>query len=118
VNAKVLLDELRSRDANVETDGKHLLIDAPAGVITDELKATLSEHKARLIGILKLERRFLKDWPDQDDGRRFKARPCRYPGCTSLYDPVNDEWHDFPTRDCFPSIVEEAKDNLRKGGAA
>jgi hypothetical protein len=118
VNAKVLLDDLRSLGANVETDGEHLLIDAPAGVITDELKATLSEHKARVIGILKFERRVLEDWPEQDDGRRFRARPSQYSGYTALYDPVNDEWHDFPTRDCFPSIVEEAKDNFRKGGAA
>jgi hypothetical protein len=109
VNAKVLLDDLRSRGVSIETDGEHLLINAPFGVITEELKATLSEHKVRVIGNLKFERRFLKDQPEQDNGRRFVARPSRYPGYTSLYDPVHGEWNDFPTRHCFPSIVEEAK---------
>jgi hypothetical protein len=118
VNAKVLLDELRGRGVNVETDGEHLLINAPFGVITEELKATLGELKAQVIGILTFERRILKHKPKQDDGRRFRARPSRHPGYTALYDPVNDEWHDFPTRECFPSIVGEAKDKLRKGGAA
>lgn len=118
MNAKLLLDDLRSRGASIETDGEHLLIDAPCGVITDELKGTLSEHKARVIGILKFEQRFLKEQPEQDDGRRFKARPSRYPGYTSLYDPVHDEWHNFPTRDCLPSIVEETRGKRRKGGAA
>jgi hypothetical protein len=118
VNAKVLLDDLRSRGVSIETDGKHLLIDAPFGMITEELKATLSEHKARVIGILKFEGQFLKDRPEQDDGRRFKVRPSKHPGYTSLYDPASDEWHDFPTRDCFPSILEEAKGRRRKGGVA
>jgi hypothetical protein len=57
VNAKVLLDDLRSRGVSIETDGEHLLINAPFGVITEELKATLSEHKARVIGIRKAGRR-------------------------------------------------------------
>ena len=35
---------------------------------------------------------------------RFEARPGRHPGYTSFYDPDSDEWYDFPTRDCFPSI--------------
>ena len=118
MNAKVLLDDLRGQGVSIETDGEHLLIDAPSGMITDELKATLSEHKRQVIGILKFERRFLKDQPEQDNGRRFRARSSRHPGYTSLYDPVHDEWHDFPTRDCFPSIVEEAKGRRRKGGVA
>jgi hypothetical protein len=33
------------------------------------------------------------------------------------YDPTTGEWHDFPARDCFPSIVAEACAH-RKGGAA
>ena len=118
MNAKLLLDDLRGQGVSIETDGEHLLIDAPFGVITDELKATLSECKARVIGILNFERQFPKDQPEQDDGRRFVARPSRYPGYTSLYDPVHDEWHNFPTRDCFPSIVEEAKGRRRKRGVA
>ena len=47
-------------------------------------------------------------------GRRFEVRRSRYPGYTSLYDPVHSEWHDFPTKDCLPFIVAET-DKWRKG---
>ena len=63
-------------------------------------------------------RRALRLVGGQVELRRFDARPSRYPGYTSLYDPVEDEWHDFPTKDCYPSIVELANKKRRKGGAA
>jgi hypothetical protein len=53
-----------------------------------------------------------------EDGRRFDARPSRHPRYTSLYEPVEDRWHDFPTADCYPSIVEMANRDQRKRGAA
>jgi len=45
---------------------------------------------------------------------RFDARPSRHPGYTSLYDPVEERWHDFPTADCYPSVVSLAG-KRRKG---
>jgi hypothetical protein len=119
MNAKRFLDDLRGHGVSIETDGERLLVDAPAGVVTGELRAALSEHKARVIGILKFEQRFQNAHQrEQDNGRRFGARPSRHPGYTSLYDPVHGEWHDFPTQDCYPSIVELANKKRRKGGAA
>lgn len=119
MNARLLLDDLRGQGVRIETDGERLLIDAPACVITDELKAALSKHKARVIGVLKFEQRFQRSERErEDDGRRFDARPSCYPGYTSLYDPVHDEWHDFPTKDCYPSVVELANKKRRRGGAA
>jgi hypothetical protein len=54
----------------------------------------------------------------EEAGRRgFVARRSREPGWISLHDPTTGEWHDFPARDCFPSIVAEARTH-RKGGAA
>ncbi len=120
MNAKRLLDDLRGRGVRLEADGESLMVDAPAGVVTDEFKSLLVEHKARVLGILRFEERFTRKAPqhDQDDGRRFNARPSRYPGYTSLYDPTADEWHDFPTRDCYPSIVELANKKRKKGSVA
>jgi hypothetical protein len=119
VNAKLLLDDLRGRGVRIETDGERLLIDAPACVITDELKAALSKHKARVIGVLEFEQRFQRSEREQeDDGRRFDARPSRHPGYTSLYDPIEGEWHDFPTRDCYPSVVDLARSRRRGKGRA
>jgi hypothetical protein len=48
------------------------------------------------------------------DRRGFVARRSREPGWISLHDPTTGEWHDFPARDCFPSIVAEA--NARRKG--
>jgi hypothetical protein len=51
------------------------------------------------------------------DRRGFVARRSREPGWILLHDPTTGEWHDFPARDCFPSIVAEAHVH-RKGGTA
>ena len=119
MNAKRLLYDLRDQGVRLEANDDNLLVDAPAGAMTDELKARLVEHKARLLGILRFEERFTPKTEQHDQpSHSFDARPGRYPGYTSLYDPVHDEWHDFPTWDCYPSIVELASKRRRKGGAA
>lgn len=112
MNALLLYHDLKARGVLLEADGDKLLVDAPTGELTDDDKATLVEFKPILL-------KFLSGREEpRDDGRRFDARPSRYPGYTSLYDPIAGEWHDFPTRDCYPSIVELANKKRRKGGAA
>jgi hypothetical protein len=108
VNALTLYHDLKARGVLLEAGGERLLVDAPAGELTDEDRAALTEFKPLLL-------KFLSRIEPQDGGRRFRVRPSRYPGYTSLYDPVHNEWHDFPTRDCFPSIVAEA--GTRRKGA-
>jgi hypothetical protein len=110
VNALVLYHDLKKRGVLLEAHGEILRVDAPVGELTDEDRKALAEFKPLLLG-------FLAGKP-QDDGRRFEARPSRHPGYTSLYDPASDEWHDFPTRDCFPSVVEEVNGHREQGGAA
>ena len=111
MNALLLYHDLKERDIRLEVDGGRLKVDAPVGSFTEEDKAAMLEAKPILLKVLADN-----DQP-QDDGRRFAVRPSRYPGYTSLYDPIHDEWHDFPTHHCFPSIVAEAG-TRRKGGAA
>jgi hypothetical protein len=126
VKARELLEGLRGRGVILEADGERLLVDAPPGVVTDEAREELAEHKGRLLALLRWEKAAgasgtQKDLQVADDGRRFDARPSRHPGYTSLYDPVEGEWHDFPTRDCYPSVVNLARRRGRrekKGGAA
>jgi hypothetical protein len=115
VNALLLYHDLKKRGVLLEADGEHLKVDAPAGVVTEEDRATLLKFKPILLGFLS---RAAKRTEEQDDGRRFEARPSRHPGYTSLYDPIHDEWHDFPTRECYPSIVALADKRRKKGGAA
>jgi hypothetical protein len=56
--------------------------------------------------------------PYREGAFSFLCDSIREPGWVSLHDPTTGEWHDFPARDCFPSIVEEANGKRRKGGAA
>ena len=112
MNVLLLYHDLKARGVILEADGDRLLVDAPADTLTERDKDTLLEFKPALLKILAR-----KEEP-QDDGRRFDARPCSITGYTSLYDPIHGEWHDFPARDCYPSIVELAKRKCKKGGAA
>jgi hypothetical protein len=114
MSVRALLEDLRRRDVLLEVDGRRLIVDAPAGAVTDEMRASLTQHKQGLIKLLEWEQRKL-----EEAGRRgFVARRSREPGWISLHDPTTGEWHDFPSRDCLPSIVEEAKGNRVKGGVA
>jgi hypothetical protein len=112
MNALTLYHDLKTRGVLLEADGEKLLVDAPAGELTAQDRATLTEFKPILLKFLSHTEQ------PRDGGRRFAARPSHYPGYTSLYDPVHDECHDFSTRDCYPSIVQLANKKRMKGGAA
>ena len=112
MNAKALLAELRGRGVEVVADGD-LLRYRPMSVITPELLDRLRAHKPGLLKLLAWEGHNLKE----ANRRGFVARWSREPGWISLHDPTTGKWHDFPARDCFPSIIAEAGAR-RKGGAA
>jgi hypothetical protein len=57
MTAHELLALLREKGVEVKTSGEdRLVIDAPRGTITDELRSALSAHKTELLQILKAER--------------------------------------------------------------
>jgi hypothetical protein len=120
VNVLALYHNMKRRGVRLEADGGRLLVDAPAGELTGGDRAALAEVKPALLTFLTEEEE------PRTDGRRFDARPSKHPGYTSLYDPAHDEWHDFPTWDCYPSVVElatrngegEARRGAREEGAA
>jgi hypothetical protein len=112
MSAKTLLAELRGRGVEVVAEGE-LLRFRPRAAVTLELLDRLRAHKPSLLKLLEWERRK----SEEADRRGFVARRGREPGWISLHDPTTGEWHDFPARDCFPSIVAEAGAH-RKGGAA
>lgn len=114
MNALKLYHDLKGRGVELEVAGEDLKVDAPAGTLTDEDRSALVELKPVLLKFLTGARTHQEP---EDDGRRFDARPSRHPGYTSLHDPVEGRWHDFPTQDCFPSIVALTS-KRKKGGAA
>ena len=114
MNVLALYRDLKGRGVLLEADGESLLVDAPAGTLSGEDRAALVEAKPALLRMLARG----AGVKPEDDGRRFDARPSRYPGYTSLYDPIEGEWHDFPTKDCHPSTVELANKGRRKEGVS
>ncbi len=114
MNALKLYHDLKKRDVYLEAAGEDLKVDAPTGALTEEDRVALKQAKPALL-------RFLSGaqgrQEPEDDGRRFDAGPSRHLGYTSLYDPVEGRWHDFPTRDCYPSIVALASRRGKEGAA-
>jgi len=55
MNAQALLHDLAARGVILSSNGDQLDIDAPSDVLTDELLATLREHKAELLALLRSE---------------------------------------------------------------
>jgi TubC N-terminal docking domain len=103
MNAKALLAELRERGVELMTEGD-LLRYRPRSAITPELLDRLRAHKPTILKLLAWEGHNL----EEASRRGFVAKQSREPGWISLHDPITGEWHDFPARDCLPSIVAEA----------
>src|SRR5215208_3659470 len=113
MKANVLLKQMERLGVELRANGDHLVYEGPEEENTPELLNRLRENKPYLLRLLEWQRR------KQEEAHRlgFVAKWSREQGWISLHDPTSGEWHDFPTRDCFPSIVDEARAR-RKGGAA
>ncbi len=114
MNATVLLDDLRAQGVSLEADGERLLVDAPAGVITDEVRTELAELKPKLLKLLRWERRKLKE----ASRRGLLIRWSEYPDWIKLHDPLTGEWHEVRAEECLPGVVETADKYRKKGGLA
>lgn len=53
MTAKAILESLRVLGASVSLVGDKLRVEAPAGVLTDDLRRELIEHKAELVRLLR-----------------------------------------------------------------
>ncbi len=112
MKASALLEDLRRRDVTLEADGDRLLVDAPAGTMTDDLRAALVENKEDLLELLARERHKL-----EKAGRRGLAiRWSEYPVWIKLHDPLTGEWHEVKASECLPGVVETANRYRKKGG--
>ncbi|MCH7884414.1 MAG: hypothetical protein IIC01_04110 [Planctomycetes bacterium] len=52
MTGEVLLEQLRERDIRLSANGDRLVVDAPRGALTEQLRGTLREHKAELLAIV------------------------------------------------------------------
>jgi hypothetical protein len=112
MNASALLEDLRRRDVTLEADGGHLHVDAPAGTLTDELRAALAENKGRLLELLSWERRKL----EKASMRRLLMCWSEYSTWIKLHNPTTGEWHEVRASECLPGVVETANRYRKKGG--
>ena len=81
--AMVLINQLQNQDINLAVDGDALTVDAPKGVLTPQLRKTLSRRKAEFIKTLRsvhglsvaeLRQAAGPDWQQiQDDPRLLDA---------------------------------------------
>jgi predicted metal-dependent hydrolase len=110
MNAKTLLEDLRSQDIHLAADGLTLHVDAPAGTNTEELRPVLQEHKRALIRHLERERKRL----EEADSRGLVIKWSREPGYISLHDPNTGEWHEVKASERPLSVVESAKVQRRR----
>jgi hypothetical protein len=99
---------------HLKADGERLLVDTPAGTITDEIKATLTEIKPNLLKLLTWEQRKL----EKADQRGLLIRWSEYPEWIKLHDPTTGEWHEVKAAECLPGVLETANKYRKKGGAA
>lgn len=114
MNARALLEDLRNQGVCLEVDGERLMVDAPAGAITDEIRTNLAEHKPKLLKLLGWERHKL----EKTNRRGLVIRWSEYPGWIKLHDPTDGTWHEVRAEECLPRVVETANRYRKKGGAA
>ncbi len=114
MSALELLEDLRGLGVTVETKNGFLDLDAPVGVITEDLLKSVTEHKPKLLKLLEWKRRKLED----ADRRGLIVRWSEHPTWIKLHDPTTGEWHEVRASECLPGVVETAEKYRKKGGAA
>ena len=113
MNARALLMELRRKGVMLAADGDRLVVEAPEEVATEGLRAVLSEHKPRLLEILRSD-----SGGAPGTNRGLIARWSEYPTWIKLRDPTTGEWHEVRAAESLPSLVEGADAERRRGGSA
>ncbi len=114
MTARHLLSELRGLGVTLALDGECLLVDAPVGVVTGELRDTLVENKRALLELLATE----GVEREGADRRGLAIRWSDEPGWIALHDPTTGEWHKVMASDCLPSVVRAAEESRRSNAGA
>lgn len=96
MNAASLLAELRVAGIAISCDADRLIVEAPVGTVTAELRAKLVKHKAELIATLKNAHGRLREDPPLSEARSEIARVlaiayrrCAAIQCVAPDRPVN-----------------------------
>lgn len=116
MSARTLLNEIKLKGVRLWIEDGNIGYSGPKNTLTPEVLERMRKHKAGLLNLLQDEELRHGDiW-----NRGLDARYSYHKGYIKLHDPTTGEIHDFPKRDCFGSIIQDANAKLRnsKGGAA
>ena len=109
MNAHALLGKLRTMKVKITANGDRLCVDAPAGVVTEEFRTALVEHKPHLLKLLEWEQRKLRE----ANKRGLIVCWAKEPGWIALHDPTTGEWHEVRASECLPGVVNSANAHLK-----
>ncbi len=112
MSARELLQDLRGLGVTVQAKDGLLDLDAPVGVLTEDLIESLTEQKPKLLKLLEWERSKL-----EEADRRGLIIRWSEPTWIKLHDPTTGEWHEVRTSECLPGMVKTANKYRRKKGA-
>ena len=110
MNALSLYHDLKAQGVYLAAQGEHLKVDAPAGVVTEEVKSALIEFKPKLLKFLSRTEGEPQEGPKRESDARWAG-----PGLIKIRDPFTEEWHEWLAAKCLPGVVAEAN-RRRKGG--
>ena len=112
MNARNLLDDLRTHGFVFDAQGLSLVVDAPKDDMTAEVREALAANKREILRLLHQERRRF----EEADRRGLIIKRSREPGWISLHDPTTGEWHEIKESENPPWIVQAAKSQKVFGG--
>src|SRR5688500_874398 len=109
-----LLATLRALGVRLERDADELLVDAPVGALSPELRSAVGEHKHALQRLLRDEDEESRDpvYATELPFRSicdFDVRWARDRGWLAVRDPFTGEWHEVLVRECPPSWCDAAR---------
>jgi len=109
MSARDLLRVLRSCGVEVSACDGYIDLDAPKGVLTDQLLEAVRKSKPRLLKVLAWERRRL----EEADRRGLVIKWAKVRGWVALHDPTTGEWHEVAASECPLWVVEAARAEKR-----
>jgi hypothetical protein len=109
MNARDLLRDLRSSGVGVSACDGYIDLDAPRGVLTEELLEAVAQAKPRLLKLLDREQQKL----EKAERRGLVIKWAKEPGWIALHDPTTGDWHEVLASECPQWILESAKAEKR-----
>jgi hypothetical protein len=105
MSARDLLRDLRTSGVGVTARDGYIDLDAPRGMLTDELLEAVAQAKPRLLKLLDREQQKL----ERAERRGLVIKWAKEPGWIAMRDPSTGDWHEVLASECPQWILKAAK---------